>query len=461
MPHPDDDFFDLPEYPVRPPAPSLRLGAPDSVLARYPMGSRIVAALAITCLLAPVVAFFRGNGGPTASAETAMVEGAVLDLTAGPDVSAAARPAEVTAPAEGTLPPTIATQATRFIHAQVNVYRHDLLEPLATLLNEITPPSIDTFFFANSGAEITEAAIKLAKQATGRPHTIVFSGSFHGRTHLGMAMTTSKTGYRAGHAPLPAGIFIAPYPNPLADDQDAEVAASLAGFDHLLKSVSAPAETAAVILEPVLGEGGYVPAPPAFIHGLVERCRAHGILFVADEVQSGAGRTGKMFAVEHYGIEPDVICMAKGIASGFPFAALGTRRDLDDRWPTGSHGGTYGGNPMGCAAALATIEILRSPGFLENVNARGEQLRAGIRSLAEEHDVIIQVRGPGLMVGTEFSDPARVAAIQRHCLDDGHLILMNAGTYGACLRWMPPLVVDEAEIAEALAAFEAALKATA
>jgi 4-aminobutyrate aminotransferase len=355
----------------------------------------------------------------------------------------------------------IAAQAQRFIHAQVNVYKHDLLEPLAAKLAAITPAGIDTFFFANSGAEITEAAIKLAKQATKRPHTVVFSGSFHGRTHLAMAMTTSKTGYRAGHAPLPAGVFVAPYPDPLAADQDAEVTAALAGFDHLLKSMTAPDETAAVILEPVLGEGGYIPAPPAFIHGLVERCRHHGIMFIADEVQSGFGRTGKMFAVEHYGIEPDIICMAKGIASGFPFAALGTRRELDDKWPTGSHGGTYGGNAIGCAAALATIEIMEDPAFLENVNARGEQLRAGIRELQREHDVIAQVRGLGLMVGTEFHDAARVSAIQQHCLHEGRLILMNAGTYGTCLRWMPPLVVDEREIDLALGAFSAALKATA
>jgi 4-aminobutyrate aminotransferase-like enzyme len=216
-----------------------------------------------------------------------------------------------------------------------------------------------------------------------------------------------------------------------------------------------------VILEPVLGEGGYIPAPPAFIHGIVERCRQHGIMFIADEVQSGFGRTGKMFAVEHYAIEPDIICMAKGIASGFPFAALGTRRELDDRWPTGSHGGTYGGNAMGCAAALATIEIMQDPSFLPNVVERGEQLQAGIRELQQEHPVITQVRGLGLMVGTEFSDPARVAAVTKHCLDEGHLILMNAGTYGRTLRWMPPLVVNEREIDLALAAFGAALKATA
>jgi len=355
----------------------------------------------------------------------------------------------------------IAHQATRFIHAQVNVYRHDLLEPLAARLAEITPGAIEKFFYANSGAEITEAAVKLAKQATKRPHVIVFSGSFHGRTHMTMAMTTSKTGYRAGHAPLPAGIFVAPYPDPLAADQDAEVARALSGLDHLLKSLTGPDETAAMILEPILGEGGYIPAPPSFIHGVVERCRANGILFIADEVQSGFGRTGEMFAVDHYGIEPDIICMAKGIASGFPFAALGTTAELDRQWPKGSHGGTYGGNAIGCAAALATIEIISNPLFLKNVRARGKQLTRGLRELQGHDAGIIDVRGPGLMIGTEFSDVARVTAIQKHCLEEGRMILMNAGTYATTLRWMPPLVVDQHEIELGLAAFSAALKATA
>ena len=178
---------------------------------------------------------------------------------------------------------------------------------------------------------------------------------------------------------------MAPFPDPLAPDQDAAVADALKGFDHLLKSMTAPEETAAVILEPVLGEGGYIPAPQAFLTGLVDRCREHGIMFIADEVQSGFGRTGKMFAVDHYGIEPDIICMAKGIASGFPFSALGTRRELDDKWPKGSHGGTYGGNAIGCAAALATIEVMSEPGFMENVVARGEQLSGRLRELQQEH----------------------------------------------------------------------------
>jgi 4-aminobutyrate aminotransferase len=354
----------------------------------------------------------------------------------------------------------IQRQAERFVHAQVNVYKHDLLEPLALRLSEITPGGLDRFFFANSGAEITEAAVKLAKQVTKRPNVVVFGGSFHGRTHLAMAMTTSKTSYRAGHAPLPAGIYAAPFPDPLAEDAEAEVDTALASLKHLLKTMTAPDETAAMILEPVLGEGGYVPAPPRFLRGVVDICRDNGILFIADEVQSGFARTGKMFAVEHYGVEPDIICMAKGIASGFPFAALGMSAELSDRWPTGSHGGTYGGNAIGCAAALATIDVLTAPGFLDNVDARSRQLMDGLREIEAYTPGLLQVRGLGLMVGTEFNDPSRVSEIQARCLSEGHLILMNAGTYGRTLRWMPPLVVNEREIDLGLAAFGGAVKAS-
>jgi 4-aminobutyrate aminotransferase len=354
----------------------------------------------------------------------------------------------------------IGAQAERFIHAQINVFTHDLAEPLAAQLNEITPGSIDTFFFANSGAEITEAAVKLAKQVTRRPNIVVFQGSFHGRTHMAMAMTTSKTGYRAGHAPLPSGVFVSPFPDLLAADQDAAVESALAAFDRLLLAETAPSETAAVIIEPVLGEGGYMPAPKAFLEGVVERCRRHGILFIADEVQSGFGRTGTWFAVQQYDVEPDIICMAKGIASGFPFSALGTRRELDDQWPKGSHGGTYGGNPMGCAAALATIEVMSEPGFMDNVRARGEQLTAALTGLMRAHAGLVQVRGPGLMVGSVFDDPTRVPRVLEHCLTEGRLILMNAGTYGNVIRWMPPLVVTAEEIDEGVQAFSNALKAT-
>jgi len=349
----------------------------------------------------------------------------------------------------------IQAQAAQFIHAQVNVYRHTRLAELAGRLAAITPPPVDTFFFANSGAEATESAVKLAKQATGRPNVIVFQGSFHGRTHLAMAMTTSKTVYRAGHAPLPSGVYVAPFPK--ADD---EVEACLDAVRLLLLSQTAPAETAAMLLEPVLGEGGYLPAPAAFLQGLEAICREHGILFIADEVQSGFGRTGTMFCVDQHDIRPDIVVMAKGLASGFPISAVGASAELMARWPTGSHGGTYGGNPIGCAAAIATIDVLTAPGFLANVVARGEQLRRGLRALAEEDGGIMDVRGPGLMVASELADASRVSQVIGHCLTDGHLILMNAGTYGNVVRWMPPLVVTEAEIDQALATFTKALAAT-
>ncbi len=362
----------------------------------------------------------------------------------------------------------IAEQAGRFIHAQVNCYRHPLLERLGARLAEIAPPGIDTFFFANSGAEATEAAVKLAKQATGRPNIVVFQGSFHGRSHLTMAMTTSKTGYRAGYQPLPSGVFVSPFPYPFRDRlSDGEaIERALSAFDLVLASQSGPAETAAIVIEPVLGEGGYVPAPAAFLQGLRDRCTDHGILFVADEVQSGFARTGTMFAIEPSGVIPDVVVMAKGIASGFPISAIGAPADLMARWPQGSHGGTYGGNPIGCAAALATIDVLTEPGLLEHVRARGEQLRAGLRDQARAHPTIGHVRGPGLMVGCELvdrrgaPDAARVAAVADHCRREGRLLLMSAGTAGNVLRWMPPLVVSEAEIDRGLAAFEAALVAT-
>ncbi len=349
----------------------------------------------------------------------------------------------------------IQEQAAQFIHAQVNVYRHTRLAELADRLAIVSPDGIDTFFFANSGAEATEAAVKLAKQTTGRQNVIVFQGSFHGRTHLAMAMTTSKTVYRAGHGPLPSGVFVAPFPK-----VDEEVDACLDAVRLLLLSQTAPAETAAILIEPVLGEGGYVPAPTAFLRGLERICREHGILFVADEVQSGFGRTGTMFCVEQHDVSPDVVVMAKGLASGFPISAIGGSADLMARWPTGSHGGTYGGNPIGCAAAIATIDVLTEPGFLDAVNARGDQLRSGLRELAAEDGGITEVRGPGLMVACELADAARVPQLTKHCLDEGRLILMNAGTFGNAIRWMPPLVVTASEIDQALAAFGKALAST-
>jgi 4-aminobutyrate aminotransferase len=354
----------------------------------------------------------------------------------------------------------ISEQAARFIHAQQNVYTHDLLEPLADRLAEITPASIDTFFFANTSDEVIEVAVKVAKQATGRHSIVVLDGAFHGRTNLTMAMSTSRSIDRAGYGPFPSGIFVAPFPDPHASDQEAEISGALRGLDRLFQTQVVPSEIAAIVVEPVISERGYIPTPSAFVSGLAQRCTEHGILLIADETQSGFGRTGKMFAIEAIDVEPDMLCMAKGIASGFPFAALGMRRSLDDSWRTGSQGGSSNGNPIGCAAALATIEVLTEPGFLDNVHARGNQLIDALREMQQLDASLRYVRGRGLMVATEFDTPDRAAAVVEHCLREHRVILMLAGTRNRTVRWMPPLIVTAAEVNEAVDAFASAIRAT-
>ena len=346
------------------------------------------------------------------------------------------------------------------MHAQQNVYTHDLLEPLAARLAEITPDPIDTFFFANSSDEVLEVAVKVAKHATGRHSIVVFDGAFHGRTNLTMAMSTSRAIDRAGYGPFPPGVFVAPFPDPHASDQEAEISGALRGLDRLFQTQVVADEVAAIIVEPVISERGYIPTPAEFIRGLAERCRDNGILFVADEVQSGFGRTGRMFAIEAHDVEPDMLCMAKGIASGFPFAALGMRRSIDDSWRVGSQGGSSNGNPIGCAAALATIEVITAPGFLDHVQARGNQLIDALREMQQLDSSLRYVRGRGLMVATEFDSPERAGAVVEHCLRESRLILMSAGTRNRTIRWMPPLVVTSAEISEAVRAFESAIRAT-
>jgi 4-aminobutyrate aminotransferase len=376
-----------------------------------------------------------------------------LDFTAG--IAAAS-----TGHAHPRVVQAISDQAARFVHAQQNVYTHDLLEPLADRLDEITPPQIDTFFFANTSDEAIEVAVKVAKKATGRHSIVVLDGAFHGRTNLTMAMSTSRAIDRAGYGPFPPGIFVAPFPDPHASDQEAEISGALRGLDRLFQTQVVPSEIAALVVEPVISERGYIPTPSAFVTGLAERCREHGILLIADETQSGFGRTGKMFAIEALDVEPDMLCMAKGIASGFPFAALGMRRELDEAWPTGSQGGSSNGNPIGCAAALATIEVLTEPGFLDNVSARGDQLIDALREMQQLDPALRYVRGRGLMVATEFDTAERATAIVEHCLREHRLILMSAGTRNRTIRWMPPLVVTASEIAEATDAFASAIRAT-
>ena len=376
-----------------------------------------------------------------------------LDFTAG--IAAAS-----TGHAHPKVVKAISDQAARFVHAQQNVYTHDLLAPLAERLDEITPSSIDTFFFANTSDEVIEVAVKVAKQATGRHSIVVLDGAFHGRTNLTMAMSTARSIDRAGYGPFPSGIFVAPFPDPHASDQEAEISGALRGLDRLFQTQVIPSEIAAIVVEPVISERGYIPTPSAFVSGLAERCTEHGILLIADETQSGFGRTGRMFAIEALDVEPDMLCMAKGIASGFPFAALGMRRALDDSWRTGSQGGSSNGNPIGCAAALATIDVLTEPGFLDNVQARGNQLIDALREMQQLDASLRYVRGRGLMVTTEFDTPDRAVAVVEHCLREHRVILMLAGTRNRTVRWMPPLVVTASEVTEAVDAFASAIRAT-
>lgn len=363
----------------------------------------------------------------------------------------------------------IAEQAAKLIHGQANIVYH---RPMMNLIDELRSivawPALSEYFFSNSGAEIVEAAVKLAKQATRRTNVIVFGGSFHGRTHLTMAMTTSKTIYRIGYQPLVAGIHVAPYPYAyqLKMDDEAAVDYCLHELKRLLKSQSAPDETAGIVMEPVLGEGGYVVPPLEFLRELRALCDQYGILLIADEVQSGMGRTGRWFALEHFGVEPDILITAKGIASGMPLSALVTRRDLMDKWLPGSHGGTYGGNAVACAAAVATIQVMKDEHLVENALARGAQLLTGLLKLQQNFESIGDVRGLGLMTATEFSKPDgepdtdTAKAVVKAAFERG-LMLLTCGTYDNVIRWIPPLVVTPEQIEEALSIFASALDAAA
>ncbi len=358
-------------------------------------------------------------------------------------------------------------QAETMLHGQVNIVVPRSTLELAAALNDITPPSINRFFFSNSGAEAIEGAVKLAKHATGRQNVIVFQGSFHGRTAQTMAMTTAKTVYRVGYQPLPGGVVTAPFPYHyyMRMSEDEAVDYCLREFDTLLKSVTAPDETAAVVIEPVLGEGGYVPAPDRFIRELKARCEQHGILFIADEVQSGFGRTGKMFAYQHAGIVPDIIVMAKGLGSGLPISAIAASEVLMSKWRTGTHGGTYGGNGFAAAAAVATVQVMRDENLADNARVMGDRLLRGVRDIQQRCPVIGDVRGRGLMVATEFTSngepDADIAKATLSACIDRKLLLLTCGTFGNVIRWIPPLIVNEAQIDEALATFEDALSSVA
>jgi len=339
---------------------------------------------------------------------------------------------------------------------------------LAERLAATLPDPIDTVFLLNSGSETIDGAIKLARRVSGRPGIVAFEGAFHGRTYGAASITSSSLNYRRGYEPFLPAVHLVPYPAAWRDhdgDEDAATEASLERLRKLFNAVIPATEVAAIVIEPVIGEGGYIPAPVHFLRELRALCDANGILLVADEVQTGYGRTGRMWGFEHAGIVPDVVCIAKAIANGLPLSAIATRRELQERWGRGAHGSTFGGNPVACAAALAVLDTIEDEGLVANAATRGGELTAGLERLQAEDERIGDVRGRGLMIGVEFvSDQATKAPdgelatrLVARAADLG-LLVLTCGPEHQVIRWIPPLDVTPAEIAEGLELFGEALR---
>lgn len=357
-------------------------------------------------------------------------------------------------------------QMEKLIHVSTVFYNTPLLQ-LAERLVAVLPNGLEMMFFHSAGAEVIEAAIKLARYATGRTELIAFHGGFHGRTTGALALTSSKAFYRQGHEPFMPGVHFAPYATPYhcpaGGEKEDCAAACLAALDRLFAHEVEPTRVAAMFVEPILGEGGYIDPPPAFLQGLRDRCDQYGILLVADEIQSGMGRSGRWWAIEHAGIVPDLMAVAKGIASGFPLSVLAGRPEIMRRWPPGAHGTTFGGNPVSAAAALATIAVIEEKQLVANAAERGEQLQAGLRRLQQIYPFIGDVRGKGLMVGVEFtpagptSAPQVVDLVKAACLEGG-ILLSKCGPHNQALRLAPPLIITADQIDLFLDVFGAAVQ---
>jgi 4-aminobutyrate aminotransferase len=347
-------------------------------------------------------------------------------------------------------------QVERILHTSV-VLKHrpyiEAAEAIAGLAPFLEHPKV---FLCNSGAEAVDGCIKLARRTSGRPGIVAFRRGFHGRTMGATTLTTAKAAYQEGYAPLLPEVHIAPYCIPAPDVDDADtVAAALAELDQILDAHTGT--IAAMVVEPVLGEGGYIVPPLAWLAGLRQRGDDHGILLVFDEVQCGFGRTGRPFAAETFGIAPDVLLFAKGVASGLPLAGIMAGADLMDRWPNGTHGSTFGGNPVSCAAAVATVQVLEREGLYERAVALGDRARAHLVAL--DAPSVVEVRGIGAMIGVELTTKAVAEAVQQRCLEAGVLIL-TCGPDGNVLRLIPPLTMTDAELDHGLAILSKALTTT-
>ena len=356
----------------------------------------------------------------------------------------------------------IQRQADEYLHQCFMVGVYEPYVDTCRLLAELSPcvGQDQKSILVNSGAEANENAVKIARAATGRPAVVVFDNAFHGRTLLTMTMTSKVHPYKAGFGPFAPEVYRAPAPYPYrgitTDD-------ALDGLRKLFKSEVDPATVACVLLEPVQGEGGFVEMPPDYPARLLEVCREHGILYVDDEVQSGVGRTGKMWAIEHYdGVEPDLLVSGKSIGGGLPLAAVTGRAELMDAVPPGGLGGTFGGNPLSCAAAVAVLEAVREPEFLAHAAGVGDAVRSRLHELARRHDDIGEIRGLGPMIGFELVErtPDRAKAIVDAAFDRG-LLLLSCGLYGNVIRLLPALTISDEELGEGLALLEEALTAAA
>jgi len=367
----------------------------------------------------------------------------------------------------------VAAQAVKLLHGQQNIVYHEAGLRLYDRLAHLLPGGPWTAFLSNSGAEAVEAAVKLARVATGRPAIIAFRYGFHGRTAQTMALTAAKDVYRGAFEPLPGSIYHAALPYCYRASGGAHDPASCTcdweeQLDLLFHQLVYPDKVAGIIIEPVIGEGGYIVPPPGFLPRLREITRQHGIMLIADEVQTGFGRTGEMFAVQHWDVEPDILVMAKGIASGLPLSGILARSDIMAKFPPSSHGGTFGGNVVSCAAAMATLDVIEDEHLLANSRERGAQFLAGLRALQAKHPSIGDVRGLGLMVAIEFVKPgvgdgrtpdaALTKRVQAACFER-RLMLLTAGTYVNVVRIIPPLVTTAEEVDLALGIIAEALDA--
>lgn len=357
-------------------------------------------------------------------------------------------------------------QMEHFLHMAGTDFYYETQVRCAEEIARISPTTgPQRVFLANSGTEAVEGALKLARKHTGRPKVISFIGAFHGRTYGSMSLSTSKPLHRKGYEPLMPGVIHVPYGycyrcpiNLTYPECDIECVAWIER--NVFGKYADPSEVAAIFVEPMQGEGGYILPPDGWMKRLRELCDRHGILLVADEVQSGMGRTGRFFAMEHTGVEPDVTCIAKGIANGLPLGAIVSRAELMD-WEPGSHANTFGGNPLSCAAAIATIEAIEAEGMLGNALAMGERLKQALVQLGQEHPTIGDVRGVGLMVGAELIDPEtgkHSKELRDHTADLAYekgALLLGAGP--STMRFLPPLNVTTHEIDLAVDIFADAL----